>query len=223
MAAGGQATQVVQFSIQFSSLALLYYDYGLTWTREVKYFWTKKFTLSTLLYFACRYALVANIVYLLVIAGKLPAVGCDTGYQICSSLSIIGRGAILTVWGARTYAVFNKNKWVLALFTSLGLSVFVFGVLHVPNVSCTGSKGGRTMTDLLAIFTVVYEVFSAVFATIRGYQALRITRQHGSMRKGLTHIVFEQGLLYFFFVTTFSVAALVLQFVSHHRSSCASN
>jgi len=51
--------------------ALLYYDYSLTWTREVKYFWRKKFTFSTALYIACRYALVANVIYILAISDKL--------------------------------------------------------------------------------------------------------------------------------------------------------
>jgi len=51
--------------------ALLYYDYSLTWTREVKYFWRKKFTFSTALYIACRYALVANIIYTLAINNML--------------------------------------------------------------------------------------------------------------------------------------------------------
>ena len=52
--------------------ALLWYDYALTWTREVQYFWTKRFTLSTLLYVLCRYGMVANILYTLAIADKLP-------------------------------------------------------------------------------------------------------------------------------------------------------
>lgn len=54
-------------------IALLYYDYSLTWTREVKYFWRKKFTLSTALYIMCRYSLVANVIYLLAISNKLKA------------------------------------------------------------------------------------------------------------------------------------------------------
>ena len=52
--------------------ALLWYDYALTWPREVQYFWTKRFTLSTLLYVLCRYGMVANILYTLAIADKLP-------------------------------------------------------------------------------------------------------------------------------------------------------
>jgi Family of unknown function (DUF6533) len=51
--------------------ALLYYDYALTFGMEVKYMWGQKFRISTVLYIWCRYALVANIIYLLTISGKI--------------------------------------------------------------------------------------------------------------------------------------------------------
>lgn len=51
--------------------ALLYYDYVLTFQKEVRYIWREKFRFSTALYICCRYALVANVLYLLAIADKL--------------------------------------------------------------------------------------------------------------------------------------------------------
>jgi len=39
------------------------------------------------------------------------------------------------VWGARTYVVFNSNKWVLALFASLGLTVFILGAVSRCNIN----------------------------------------------------------------------------------------
>jgi hypothetical protein len=52
------------------------------------------------------------------------------------------------------------------------------------------------VTDLLAIFTVVYEVFSAAFTTIRSYQALEVRASGGmhKQREGLTYLVLEQGM-----------------------------
>ncbi|KAG7444421.1 uncharacterized protein BT62DRAFT_241895 [Guyanagaster necrorhizus] len=83
------ATHFLQFRIQYSSignvcphtgnsltpifLALLYYDYIPTFPMEVKYMWGSKFRLSTILYICCRYALIANVLYLLAIAEKLGA------------------------------------------------------------------------------------------------------------------------------------------------------
>jgi len=50
--------------------------------------------------------------------------------------------------------------------------------------------------DLLAIFTVVYEVLSAAFTTLRSYQALRVgtTGELQTQKKGLTYLVLEQGI-----------------------------
>ena len=38
----------------------------------MKYFWTKPFKLSTALYIMCRYGMVANVLYTLALAKKLP-------------------------------------------------------------------------------------------------------------------------------------------------------
>jgi len=50
--------------------------------------------------------------------------------------------------------------------------------------------------NLLAIFTVVYEVLSAAFTTLRSYQALRVgaTGELQTQKKGLTYLVLEQGI-----------------------------
>ncbi|KAJ6602057.1 hypothetical protein DFH09DRAFT_1126225, partial [Mycena vulgaris] len=45
-----------QFRLQPLS-ALLYYDYALTFPKELQYIWNQKFRLSTALYICCRYAL----------------------------------------------------------------------------------------------------------------------------------------------------------------------
>ncbi|TFK33129.1 hypothetical protein BDQ12DRAFT_572132, partial [Crucibulum laeve] len=61
----------IQLCIQYSSIALIYYDYALTFGKEVKYIWRGKFKASTVLYVFCRYAMVANIIYLLAIINRL--------------------------------------------------------------------------------------------------------------------------------------------------------
>lgn len=81
----------LQFDIQWSSLgafvylfrefrqsqligiptALLYYDYALTLPDEIMYIWMDKFRLSTGLYILCRYAMVANVLYILARGGRL--------------------------------------------------------------------------------------------------------------------------------------------------------
>jgi hypothetical protein len=51
--------------------ALLYYDYSLTFPAEVKYIWSRRFTISTILYICCRYALLANLLYLFAVSNVI--------------------------------------------------------------------------------------------------------------------------------------------------------
>lgn len=153
---------------------------------ELKYMWGERFRLSTILYVWCRYALVANIVYLFTISGKIDirvrstpfpfndqldmnyspqyvsyrlhssrsrvlkvvSPSCDAGYKISSALSVLGRTAVigetyymldlscfiltryLVVWGARTYAVFGKNRIVLGFFATVGLSCIILDIVN---------------------------------------------------------------------------------------------
>ncbi|EPQ56046.1 hypothetical protein GLOTRDRAFT_13648, partial [Gloeophyllum trabeum ATCC 11539] len=128
----------LQFRIQYSSIALLYYDYALTFPREVKYIWGHKFRISTLLYVFCRYALVANILYLLAVAGKLHArvrrdmsLICNTWYKFIGAVSVLGRAAVITV--------FSRSRLVLAYLGLLGAVCIALDITHVPGLRCVGS------------------------------------------------------------------------------------
>ncbi|KAF8993819.1 hypothetical protein BDQ17DRAFT_1252395 [Cyathus striatus] len=112
----------VQFCVEYSAIALLYYDYALTFPMEVKYIWGRKFRLSTFLYIFARYALVANIIYLLTL--------CNTGYMISAVLGILGRISVLVVWGMRTFAVYNRNPFVMILLGSIGLACVILNIVR---------------------------------------------------------------------------------------------
>ncbi|KAF8909676.1 hypothetical protein CPB84DRAFT_1434344 [Gymnopilus junonius] len=62
----------MRYTIQYSSIALLIYDYFLTLTDEIKYIWLKEFKISTVLYIACRYALISNVLFVLALANRIP-------------------------------------------------------------------------------------------------------------------------------------------------------
>ncbi|KAJ4470097.1 hypothetical protein J3R30DRAFT_3301569, partial [Lentinula aciculospora] len=51
--------------------ALLYYDWLLTFPEEVEYVWKARMSLATVLYIFCRYALLANVLYILEISNLL--------------------------------------------------------------------------------------------------------------------------------------------------------
>ncbi|KAF8238521.1 hypothetical protein L208DRAFT_1355103 [Tricholoma matsutake] len=229
------STQMLQFYIQWASIALLYYDYALTFGMEVKYVWNARFRMSTFLYICCRYALVANIIYLLTISTKLgirvrPTLfsieifpsSCEAGYMISGSLSVLGRAAVIIIWTARTYAVFGRNRVILAFFAAIGLTCIILDVVsrlwHVPVLRCTGKTpypSPGEVTRLLGILMVVFEACSVILNTFRTIQTLRIGGPWQSQKEGLIYLLLEHvANIRFSVVMGFTTAALVLNFVS---------
>ncbi|KAL5525444.1 hypothetical protein ACEPAF_9314 [Sanghuangporus sanghuang] len=143
------AAHFLQFRIQYSSIAFLYYDYALTFPAEVKYIWRRKLKTSTLLYICCRYALAANVLYVLAQMGKLGS--CDAWYKIIGVISVLGRAAVIAALTGRTYAVYSCNRVILALLAALGITCIVLDFMHVPGLRCKGSSGSQTYVCLLSL------------------------------------------------------------------------
>ncbi|TEB33534.1 hypothetical protein FA13DRAFT_1571069, partial [Coprinellus micaceus] len=61
----------VQFLVQYASITLIYYDFILTFEREVKYIWRRPWSWAMLLVVCCRYSLIANVIFALGLVNKL--------------------------------------------------------------------------------------------------------------------------------------------------------
>ncbi|KZT19848.1 hypothetical protein NEOLEDRAFT_1077005 [Neolentinus lepideus HHB14362 ss-1] len=196
-------THYLQFRIQYASIALLYYDYALTFPREVKYIWRSRFRLSTILYIFCRYALLANVLYLLAVAGKLHQRVCvhkimhvwicNTWYKFIGAISVLGRAAVIGVFTLRAYAVYSRNRLVLAYLGTVGAVCVALDITHVPGLRCVGSS----TNELLSILMVVFEFSSAILTTIRSVQALKGNGLTWKEQKtGFFYLILEQGTIW---------------------------
>ncbi|KAJ7239055.1 hypothetical protein C8J57DRAFT_1439033 [Mycena rebaudengoi] len=185
----------LQFRLQYSSLALLYYDFALTFPKEVQYMWKERFRVSTALYIGCRYALIANVLYLLAIADKL-------GSMIVGALSILGRAAVIGL----TYAVYGKNKWVLAYMSFVGLACVALDITHLPGMRCVGSS----TPEMLSILMVIFQSSSAILTATRCVIAFLAGGGGGleNQRHGIMFILFEQGDT----ISIFTMAAVILNY-----------
>ncbi|CAA7268551.1 unnamed protein product [Cyclocybe aegerita] len=201
-----KATMFVRLCIQCSSLALLYYDYAITWPREVQHIWMRKFSFGTALYFTCRYGMVSNVIYALALTEKLPmmrdcaCVGnseiillCDQGYRLAAIVACIGRIAIVLVWGLRTYAISNRNICVLTIFGLFGSSVIGLAILHVPYAACHGYRGNPPGTQETMDVGFSFKLFLAIQSSV-----------------SVARVLFA-GLLYFASVTVLTICTVVLQ------------
>ncbi|KAJ3995605.1 hypothetical protein F5050DRAFT_1573241, partial [Lentinula boryana] len=139
-----------------SNTALLYYDWLLTFPEEVEYIWKARLSRSTVYYVFCRYALVANVLYLLEISNILGSrvryylhlnatlqvahypsfsVTCDDWRIFVSVLSVCGRAAIIATLIARTNAVCSQNRWILAYLVALGIACVVTDAVRGPELT----------------------------------------------------------------------------------------
>lgn len=49
----------------------MYYDYILTFEREVVYVWGRKFHVLTVVYYFCRYSILANVIFTVGLVNKM--------------------------------------------------------------------------------------------------------------------------------------------------------
>ncbi|KAJ7613508.1 hypothetical protein FB45DRAFT_938573 [Roridomyces roridus] len=202
----------LQFDLQYSSLALLFYDYALTFPQEVRYIWTQRFRLSTVFYIGCRYPLLANLLYLLDIAHELGS-RCELWYRVVAALSVLGRGCVIAVFTLRTYAVFGRNMWILAYMGALGLACIALDIMHIPELRCVHYRTppiGRA-SEILSILIVLFESSSALLTGFRCVVAFRRGRP-ATRRHGLVRILLEHGIVYFCTISVFTTAGVILNY-----------
>ncbi|KJA17964.1 hypothetical protein HYPSUDRAFT_145762 [Hypholoma sublateritium FD-334 SS-4] len=119
---------------------------------------------------------------------------CDSGYQVCAILSVFGRAAVLIVWGARTYAVFNRSRAIIVILVPLGVFTMVLATLYIPYIACNGSRGNPpAVTSYLNLCTVLFETLSALLTTVRVMQGARVAGAWRLHRRGLLYLVFKEG------------------------------
>jgi len=203
------STQFSKYNIQYASIALVYYDYFLTFSLEVNLIWRSKFRFSTILYILTRYAMVANILYLLAISSKLS--NCDVWYRVIGVLSTLGRASVIIVFCGRTYAIWNRSRFVLVGLGILGLTCVILDCLHIPGLKCQGSTGSQIQDTLLSILVCTIELVVAILTV---YNALISSRVAAFKQRDLTGFILRQGVLYFCGAFVFTASAMVLNFVA---------
>ncbi|KAF9255992.1 hypothetical protein L218DRAFT_950351 [Marasmius fiardii PR-910] len=108
----------VEYCISWSSLALLYYDYALTFGTEVKHIWGRKMSLSTFITTIDGYASSPSM-------NRKHFHSCDTWLKIIDVLAVFGRASVIVSFIVRTYAMYNRNQSVLLYLAALGLAIVI--------------------------------------------------------------------------------------------------
>ncbi|EGN97622.1 hypothetical protein SERLA73DRAFT_161580 [Serpula lacrymans var. lacrymans S7.3] len=209
-------------------IALLYYDYYLTFPAEVKYIWGAKFKTSTVLYVCCRYALLANVLYLLAIAHVLKELQRLVYSQRLSEYSR-SSGRPRHLRSAHLGGLQSKQSGPLRARISsdgvywVGFLRAVMNETHqgfvVSGTSPASSVRGRVhlvaiSNTSLSILVCIFECTATVITIVRCMQALQMLKKNGRrpQESNIMYFMLKEGLLYFCGVFIFTFTAVVLNF-----------
>ncbi|KAH6899130.1 hypothetical protein BKA70DRAFT_1115612, partial [Coprinopsis sp. MPI-PUGE-AT-0042] len=199
------------------SVVILYYDYLLTLPQEIQFMWKGARKTSTILYFFCRYAMVANMMYLVY---KTPGVTglrvrfcfgltecslnvvfyCKSVNHTAGILAIFGHIGVLGVWGLRTVAICNGNRFVPWILGLLGLTIIGLRIVRVSNFQQMNLFSGLYCSKVgIAVAGIMmgFEGLAFSLAAFRVWKTVRDDRKFWSNpQTSINYVIFSQGFLY---------------------------
>ncbi|KAH8101874.1 hypothetical protein BXZ70DRAFT_932266, partial [Cristinia sonorae] len=196
----------LQRYLNLVAFAILYYDYGLTASQEYERYWfTGTFTWTALLFFVMRYISVF---------GHVPVIAhifLDDEGPLCSAMLLYHQilamliqllvGILLVV---RTYALYNRNRWVLFGTLTVGLSgigVAAWAILFPHGQSTIRTPGSGCDMSLSQVqgtyFAIAWGAMLVFDALIFALTVCRAFVHSRKARGSLFGIMLRDGSIYF--------------------------
>lgn len=196
---------IISRYLNLVAFAILYYDYGLTLSLEYERYWFNKFTWTVFLFFLVRYSsIIGHIPVILDVfideAGSLCSVML-LYHQIFAIVIQVFVGVLLIV---RTYALYNRNRWVLGVTVGVAISgatVACWAVLipHGSPPSQPGDEGCNVdLSNLQGLYFAIawgsLLVFDCLIFALTFVRAITLSQ---IARRTLFDIMLRDGTLYF--------------------------
>ncbi|KIY67747.1 hypothetical protein CYLTODRAFT_396536 [Cylindrobasidium torrendii FP15055 ss-10] len=204
----------IRMCVQSSSVALIWYDYYLTFPREVRYIWSQRVKLSTVFYFLCRYSMIVNVLYLFKLLNMLgtPAVQ-DKLFIAVDLASVLARASVIAIFTLRTYVVWGRHWLILATLGLLGCICVVVDLLDMRGITYSNPEIPLLVAKVLSYLMVAFETLASTLTIWRAVQAIRETKHSQSLEDNLIFLILKQGILYFLVVVCLTTAAVVVNYI----------
>ncbi|KIM37267.1 hypothetical protein M413DRAFT_448572 [Hebeloma cylindrosporum] len=209
------SSEFIPLYVVLSALVWVIYDYFITLEDEVKYFWSRKLSPGTLMFFWIRYYTVFLLVFDAIETHMHAIPEIMTQSLIVGAIILWSTEIIMQL---RIYVLFNRSKWVafvngFLFMISVGIFLWIMidnGLHHPPlpdfnssdmpekPPSCLNIKGGgNRWAHWLPATLFEFVLFGmAVYKTvISPPPGMRING-----RRSLTAVLLHQNVLYFFTV-----------------------
>ncbi|VDB95655.1 unnamed protein product [Peniophora sp. CBMAI 1063] len=219
-------------------VALIVYDILICLGRESRYVWNTKFRVSSVLYYAVRYPVLAYQIFSIAYTPTTPQVSlsicnihtvassrivltsptsCDTISQFCFTLSTtFTRIAIVLSFIMRAYVVVPKvfiAYLAIGFLAVVGLMSIILDVVQTAQMSCTEASNPLPPPAFVVTFLslLVFDVLSSALIT---WGVIRMISDMGGFRRlssqHIGKLIIRSGALYFFIITGLQIASIVI-------------
>ncbi|KAI9512487.1 hypothetical protein F5148DRAFT_1162119 [Russula earlei] len=202
-----------------SMYTVVLWDWIISLPREWQYIWKTSWTPVKVAYLFCRYWVISVVPYLLyAFVNNHSLETCQKIYKIPVALAMwnqVGSESVLLI---RTYAFFNRNKWVLAgLLCALGgmvayqLYVDTSQMLVLPFVTPPFDRGpcfprSKPHSAHLLGFFIAPLGFDTIVTFMTVFKAFYVRRRNGGPSSHLIQTFLREGVFYYLLI---SIANLV--------------
>ncbi|KIM39322.1 hypothetical protein M413DRAFT_447260 [Hebeloma cylindrosporum] len=216
-------TRIVAY-VNAGSIAILVFDSFLTFEQELRAIWSTSWNCTKIMYVLTRYSAFVEagmIIYQITIPGDWYE-ECSLAFKINAWLFVFGLGAGEVIMTTRTWAVWNRNRfltYVLPIFYIViwagGFAingVFVQSLKFDPNprtpyVGCYATQGD----PIIFISWILLLFYDTVMLVLMAIPAARSYRTRGRSR--LLNVVYRDGVMYYLYLFVVSLANIIVTLI----------
>lgn len=221
------------------SLAILLYDYSLTFCNEVSWMWkgTNKLSAIPILFFIQRYFIILSVPALIfqyfwnsTDPNRLST--CETLTKIHYGWIFVSQSIVAAILILRTHALYGHNKWVLGVLLTFALATtgsavwalvaapsIAFRQTELPPMGCILPIPFNSIKSYMPTIILAGCIEVLVFA-LTLYKSVQVIKKENSI---VLRILLRDGALFFGIVSLSYIAVLVSFYVfdDHSRGNLA--
>ncbi|KAF8998703.1 hypothetical protein BDQ17DRAFT_1361808 [Cyathus striatus] len=216
--------------VKVASVAILVFDYFLTFELEMKYIWSTKWSIPNLMFLFTRYLpfVESCVLFFRIFSSGLSTETCNQAYKVNALLILVGIIVAEIILSLRTWAVWGQNKVV-----GIGLVIFSFSAA-IPAIPVIVLFSGTAKSPLstfpwvfssrgsriLSIEWILLMIYDGGLLTLMAVQALKsLTMDNETFFKAfftsskpgeLLKPILKDGILYYFYLFVLSALNVVV-------------
>jgi len=208
-----------------AAASILFYDYLLMISMEIKYIWWSKWTVTKVLYLLARYLPIVDtsIVLYLELTPEVPLNVCKTLYPLANWLVVMELVITEGILGLRTWAIWKRSRNIGIGLGAMMLANLVvqFYFVNRVNKSMTFAPAlypgyrGCFITGASRIIWVNYASLTVVEIVVLALvciSAFRSYRQGHSSE--LTNVVHKDGIMFYVYLLVLTIANVFIDLLA---------